>query len=79
MLEILYNIYKKIAYGDINYAIFLLNYLICAISGFAIIFFNSFHFHDVLTCGDFSFDFKAALDGFILLTCMSLFVVLFVV
>ena len=43
MLEILYNIYQKIAYGDINYAIFLLNYLICAISGFAIIFFNSFY------------------------------------
>ncbi len=43
MLEVLYSIYKKIAYGDINYAIFLLNYLVCAISGFTIIFFNSFY------------------------------------
>ena len=43
MLEILYSIYKKIAYGDINYAIFLLNYFVCAISGFTIIFFNSFY------------------------------------
>ena len=41
-MELLYLIYKKLSVGDINYSILLINYLICAISGFCIIFFNSF-------------------------------------
>lgn len=41
-MELLYLIYKKLSVGDINYAILLINYIICAISGFSIVFFNSF-------------------------------------
>lgn len=41
-MDILYLIYKKLSVGDINYSILLINYVICAISGFSIVFFNSF-------------------------------------
>ena len=41
-MELLYLIYKKLSVGDINYAILLINYIICAISGFSIVFLNSF-------------------------------------
>ena len=41
-MDILYLIYKKLSVGDINYSVLLINYIICAISGFTIVFSNSF-------------------------------------